>query len=764
MDSFARNLGSVLSDTRPSDPKLSLTARLLDQLDIGFCLYDEQDNVVIWNETYLAFFPEQREHIRVGVNYAETLVHFFRSNLPTAELSQIDRHVAAGVARHQAQEEPFVFQRNTGRWLKAASLPMPGGGRLRLWRDVTAEHDRESSETATPRAVAALDVAYAVFDRDGCFVTANKRYQEFFPDIGDLLQSGIAYRRHLACIGRVLGSRSASTLERLAARSTPASEPMSLRVLLERRHGGWLQLEERFGDDGTLVSIWTDATREAEAEAKILRLETYLADAVDAIPQGLLLFDGQDRLVLRNRRLETIDAALAARMTEGASLADFSEWRCRFGGADCAEAQLTRVRGRCSGEDFELADGRWLRIQSERTAHGDLLILLTDVSHEKQAATELQRQREVVHQAEKLTALGSLLAGVAHELNNPLAIVVGRAALLQSSAADPKVASQAQSIAAAAERCAKIVKTFLALARQRPPERRAVDVNAVVRDAVQLLAYGLRSTGVAVELDLAEPLPELWADPDQLSQAVINLIVNAQHALSERPEPRRLVIATRLHGRDAIAIRVSDNGPGIPPAIRNRIFEPFFTTKPVGSGTGLGLSVSLGSVQAHSGRLDYEDTPGGGATFIVTLPAIRAPEQAQNASPELPEAQRKRILVVDDEAELAELLRDILSADGHRVMVAKSGREALERLGGERFDLVVSDLMMPELDGIGLYQRLRESEAERTTPVVFLTGDSLRSATSQAVAETGCRVVEKPFEPQEIRRVVREALGTETDR
>ena len=186
MDPLAQELGSVLSDLRPDDPKLALTARLLDQLDIGFCLYDGRDDVVLWNETYLAFFPEQREHIRVGVPYAETLRYFFRSNLPTAELAQIERHVAAGVARHQAQEEPFVFQRNTGRWLKAASLPVPGGGRLRLWRDVTAEHDRESSETATPRAVAALDVAYAVFDRDGCFVTAKKRYHEFFPHIGDL--------------------------------------------------------------------------------------------------------------------------------------------------------------------------------------------------------------------------------------------------------------------------------------------------------------------------------------------------------------------------------------------------------------------------------------------------------------------------------------------------------------------------------------------------------------------------------------------------
>ena len=755
-----------MNDITPADATavaaeadIAVTARLLDQLETGFCLYDSEDRVVLWNETYLAFFPEQREHIRPGTAYADTLVRFFQSNLPPSELANVDKHVAAAVARHRAQEVPFVFQRNSGRWLKVASLPMPNGGRLRIWRDVTAEHARTSGEMTTPHAVAALDVAYAVFDREGRFVSAHKRYHEFFPDIGDLVLSGVPYRRHLACIANVLVPAGAASLERLAARPEAAAQPLSLPVLLERRDGSWLQLEERFDADGTLVSIWADATRQAEAEAKIVRLEAYLRDAVEAIPHGLLLFDRDEKLVLNNRRLAAIDVTLAARMTLGAPLSDYAAWSAQLTKGAEAGAQLARLRDCCLGEEVELADGRWLRMQSERTANGDLLLLLTDITREREADAELHRQRDAMHQSEKLTALGSLLAGVAHELNNPLSIVVGRAALLQDSASDRNVASQARTIGAAADRCARIVKTFLALARQRPPERRSVDVNAIVREAAELLAYGLRSIGVRIEFDLAEGLPELWADPDQLSQAVINLIVNAQHALSEQPEPRKLAVTTRLdEAQGAIRIGIADNGPGIPGRIRNRIFEPFFTTKPVGSGTGLGLSVSLGSIQAHGGRLEFEDTPGGGATFVITLPIIRPPERARDEAGPGASPERRSILVVDDEPEIAELLQDILSIDGHRITLAQNGREALEWLDRERFDLIISDLMMPGLDGLGLYRALQRRGHDRPTPMIFVTGDSLRSAESRVVTETGCPVVEKPFDPGEVRRVVRKRL------
>ncbi|MDQ4060183.1 MAG: response regulator, partial [Pseudomonadota bacterium] len=484
------------------------------------------------------------------------------------------------------------------------------------------------------------------------------------------------------------------------------------------------------------------AAEKAGAEAKLARVEEYLREAIEAIPHGLLLFGRDRRLVVRNGRLAAIDPGLAERMTIGAPCAVFTDW---YAGLAARENAADEPKGGELDREVELEDGRWLRIQSECTAQDDLLVLVSEVTNTKAVDAEVQRQREAMHQSEKLTALGSLLAGVAHELNNPLSIVVARAALLKDSAIDAKTAAQARSIGAAADRCARIVKTFLALARQRPPERRAVDLNTIVHEGVELLGYGLRSTGVRVTLDLAENLPELWADPDQLSQAVLNLIVNAQHALSERAEPRKLELSTE-HDQtlDLIRIRVADNGPGIPRHMRHRVFEPFFTTKPIGSGTGLGLSVSLGNIQAHGGQLEFEDTPGGGATFIVTLPVTRPQEQADAPAPQPDRVAERRILVVDDEPEIAELLRDILRREGHRVALARSGREALDQLDGGRFDLVISDLMMPELDGVGLYRELRQREGDRAAPMIFITGDSLRSVASEAVVETGCPVIEKP--------------------
>ena len=282
----------------------------------------------------------------------------------------------------------------------------------------------------------------------------------------------------------------------------------------------------------------------------------------------------------------------------------------------------------------------------------------------------------------------------------------------------------------------------------------------MIDDTMGLLGYGLRAAGIGFEVEVEAALPELWADPDQLAQVLINLVVNAQHALAQRPEPRRLkVAASRDAAADAIVLAVADNGPGISPAIRSRIFDPFFTTKPVGEGTGLGLAMSLGHVRSHGGSLDIEPTPGGGATFVVRLPRTAPGGAAVEATaPASPPPGRRRVLIVDDEPEIAELLRDILAVDGHAVGIAQGGEEALRRLAAEPFDLVLSDLMMPGLDGPGLWRELQALQPEPLPRFVLVTGDSLRLDRVAAIRETGCAVLEKPFEPGEVRKVVREQL------
>ncbi len=367
--------------------------------------------------------------------------------------------------------------------------------------------------------------------------------------------------------------------------------------------------------------------------------------------------------------------------------------------------------------------------------------------------------------AEKLSAMGQLLAGVAHELNNPLSVVMGRVSLLRQRIAGTPLAEQVEKIAQAAERCARIVKNFLALARQRPPERAEVRLNQITQEAVELLAYPLRVDNVEVQLDLAEDLPVLWADRHQLSQVVVNLVTNAHQAMRETPPPRRLTLATRYDSEQGwVSLEAADTGPGIPPELQRRIFEPFFTTKPSGQGTGLGLSLCQGIIEGHRGAIRVESAPGQGAMFRIELPVVAPPVSMPEAQTgESPAPLRGNvILVVDDEPEIAALLAEMLSADGHEVETAANGVMALERLRKRAYDLIVSDIKMPELDGPGLYRELERCHPGLLRRIIFLTGDTLGPQTAEFLEQTGAPMLSKPLVLEEVWRAVRRALRAPT--
>jgi PAS domain S-box-containing protein len=251
---------------------------------------------------------------------------------------------------------------------------------------------------------------------------------------------------------------------------------------------------------------------------------------------------------------------------------------------------------------------------------------IRDLTAQRNAEREIIQQREVLQRNEKLSALGTLLAGVAHELNNPLTIVVGQSQLLRETEQDERVLKRAEKIANAAERCAKIVATFLSMAREQPPKRKLVDVHRVVRDVLGLLDDDLHQQHISLELELDTHLPMVMADHNQLHQVVSNLLVNAQHALQHVPHKVIRIISTVSDDKKQVCIKIMDSGVGILPDVRARIFEPFFTTKAVGEGTGLGLSVCNGIVQSHSGSLEYEDVEAMGACFKLCLPCVEGDE------------------------------------------------------------------------------------------------------------------------------------------
>jgi PAS domain S-box-containing protein len=412
-----------------------------------------------------------------------------------------------------------------------------------------------------------------------------------------------------------------------------------------------------------------------------------------------------------------------------------------------------RRDGRVEGLEVRLrrADGSdfWASLTSQMIifeGQEAMVTAVVDLTERKRVEVELARQRQILHQNEKMSALGSLLAGVAHELNNPLSVVVGHASLLEDFVTDLAIRERAIKIRTAADRCARIVRTFLAMARSKPRQRALVQLNATIEEALEIVAYGLRTADVEVVRALAPDLPAVWADGDQLHQVFANLFVNAQQALQGVPPPRRLTVRSGFDA-DTVWVEVADNGPGVPADLAHRIFEPFFTTKPQGVGTGVGLSVCHGIVAAHGGEIRLEPAGGQGATFAVRLPRTAA-EAAVSPPETLPRRHRRaRILVVDDEPEVGQLLIDILERDGHRVDRASSGREALARLSDGEVDLILSDLRMPDLDGPALYRELATERPELLGRLVFMTGDTLGGDMTGFLSETGVRVLEKPLEP-----------------
>lgn len=367
---------------------------------------------------------------------------------------------------------------------------------------------------------------------------------------------------------------------------------------------------------------------------------------------------------------------------------------------------------------------------------------------------ELACQQEALRQSEKLSAMGELLAGVAHELNNSLAILMGRATLLESKTTDPNVQTEIEKIRTVAERCSSIVRTFLSRAKKKLPESRATSLNDVVTNASDLLGYALHTSGIELETRLAEALPELNIDADQVGQVVINLLVNAQHVLAEQPPPRHISIETgRADG--GVYCRVTDKGTGVPVDLRQRIFEPFFSTKGGCEDTAVGLSVSRSIAHGHGGELWLENNEQG-AVFVLWLPLDSAcgnRESLDNLDG-LNDLQAVHVLIVDDDPDVTELLSEILQSAGLETTLVQSGQEAIKWLEEHTCDLILSDIRMPDMDGPALWRALSAQHPDLTHYMAFITGDTHSANIALFLKETGLPWLEKPFTPEQVLALV----------
>lgn len=419
------------------------------------------------------------------------------------------------------------------------------------------------------------------------------------------------------------------------------------------------------------------------------------------------------------------------------------------------------VLNRADGSTLPAAlSARRINYQNEAA----MVIGLYDLTERNRAAAQIAKQEEALQQSEKMAALGGLLAGVAHELNNPLSVVLGQATLLTEGAQEPKVVARAEKIFKAADRCSRIVKSFLALARRKEPERKRVGLNNLIQASLELLGFQLRTENIETVLELEAALPEINGDPDQLTQVFTNLILNAAQAMQGWAGRRRIAIRSWHTQENHVMVSIADTGPGVPQEIRTRIFEPFFTTKGNKGGTGVGLSLCLNIIESHGGRVLLSDTDGGGATFTLELPMAEHAGQADTGAvlekAKLPS--NLRILLVDDEIEIAQTLADLIEPEGFHIDLASNGMIALEKLRKSAYDAIISDLRMPVLDGPGLHAALAKEMPAYTHKIIYVTGDTLSTHVQAFLNENPVPVIEKPYRLEDIRRAIAALLKENT--
>ena len=312
-----------------------------------------------------------------------------------------------------------------------------------------------------------------------------------------------------------------------------------------------------------------------------------------------------------------------------------------------------------------------------------------------------EQQADLVHR-EKIAALGSMLAEVSHELNNPLAVVMAQAELLAETAPDQATRDRAQKILRPAMRSANIVRKFLTLARQRKIEKTVLDVRRLINESVDMLNYQLANRSIVVSIEFQTGVGRIWGDGSQLGQVLINVLMNAQQALSDIEGRREIKIRTfEIPDRESVAISISDNGPGIPESIHPKIFKHFFTTKPEGRGTGLGLSYCKSVVEGHGGSITIRNAEPRGTEVVIELPGTTQPEEQVGGRAHPAQSMTSlHVLVVDDEVGLSVSIAEILSKHGHSAVTVTSAEDGMRQLDSESFDVILADIHMPGTDGM----------------------------------------------------------------
>lgn len=539
-------------------------------------------------------------------------------------------------------------------------------------------------------------------------------------------------------------------------------------LLVRRRRVGFLRAEAPPESNEPLLLLWEHTTAAMEKARLFDQLENAKREwetTFDGMTDGVYVYDERGLILRANKAVQNL-LGLPLRQIVGRNRREVMQSLPEY-----LELQIEK-RLEDGTPQLDRRQREFRCCVPERIFIETNFALLDDSPNSQSAArrvcilqdvTEQRLLQEQIIQTEKLAALGEMLSGVAHELNNPLATVVGYAQLLETDDSLPQhLQRQVHAVHHEGQRASQIVQSLLSFSRRATPEKNSVDLNEVVRSVLEMRAFQLKNDKVTVRAECAQELPLIWGEMAGLQQVLLNIVNNAIQAISTSGQGNEILIRTeaiQVAGQSLVRLFVRDNGPGIPPEHLRRIFDPFFTTKAAGEGTGLGMSLAHRTVSHHGGTIRAESRLGQGATFIVELPAAGTgaltSSVTETASQSAPHG---HVLVIDDEEPIVLLITEILAEDGHRVTQAYNGAQALDWLAKEEFDLIISDVRMPAVGGPTFFEILQTTRPDLLERVIFVTGDTVSSSTRSFLEKTGRPVLAKPFEPERLRRMANQNL------
>jgi signal transduction histidine kinase/CheY-like chemotaxis protein/Ca2+-binding EF-hand superfamily protein len=606
-------------------------------------------------------------------------------------------------------------------------------------------------------AIESLDEGFALFDSEHKLVIYNNLYLDSNKPLKDVIKPDTRFDEILYAEANLDRKKDIDVFIQAYEDSKISGYVRAERRDIMEEDGRTFSTSINPTSEGGFVVTRLDVTRQREMEAERRAADEVVRHVLEACPVPLQMVKAKDGELLF-RSPETISL-----------LGDPPSSRSYFVDLDAFDAYRSELQKKKFVNDYRIelynAKGEpfWAAISCRLIDfRGEQVVVANtrDLTDELALQDELARQREILFQSEKMSALGELLAGVAHELNNPLSIIVGHSLMMQEEVTNPETGRRVDIISNAAQRCAKIIKTFLAMARQKPAEMQDIDMNLVIASALDVTDFASGKGNLKLERDLMKNLPMVNADADQITQVVVNLVINAEQAISASGKPGKVTIKTDYDTSSSeVVIRVADDGPGIPDTISARIFEPFFTTKEIGQGTGIGLAFCHRILESHGGSITVKSKERIGTEFTLRLPANSGVVSTLETSPEISRtASTCNILVVDDEGEVAELMQEILVKEGFDVDTAHNGSAALKKISSKSYGLILSDLNMPILDGKGLFERIKSDYPELADRIGFITGDTMSEDAQLFLKQVKRPKMEKPINPRELRNLVYDML------